>query len=100
MWVQKKLDIPAWVRGCYLITDLVVGQLPELRLYRVGLLNLFVQHTSCTLSVNENWDLDVREDMADALDRLVPEMRPGGRQLYCHDAEGSDDMPARAFVWL
>jgi len=57
----------------------------------VGLLNLFIQHTSCALSLNENWDEDVRADMSDALDRIVPEDKKGG--LYRHDAEGSDDMP-------
>ncbi len=66
-------------------------ELPELKQYKVGLLNLFIQHTSCALSLNENWDEDVREDMSDALDRIAPEDRKGG--LYRHSAEGSDDMP-------
>ncbi len=79
----------------------MVAALPELASYRVGLLHLFVQHTSCALSLNENWDDDVREDMADALDRIVPE--DGGQggskgaagPLYRHAAEGKDDMPVR-----
>jgi thiamine phosphate synthase YjbQ (UPF0047 family) len=53
-------------------------------------LHLFVQHTSCALSMNENWDSDVRKDMSDALDRIVPDDPEGG---YRHDAEGKDDMP-------
>jgi len=57
----------------------------------VGLLNLFIQHTSCALSLNENWDEDVRADMSDALDRIAPEDRKG--ELYRHSAEGLDDMP-------
>lgn len=90
-WFQKTFTLPTQSRGAYLVTDHVVAQLPELRTYRVGLLNLFVQHTSCALSLNENWDDDVRADMSDALDRIVPEDRKG--HLYRHSAEGSDDMP-------
>lgn len=90
-WFQKTLNLPAKSRGSYLITDTIVSQLPEIKDYRVGLLNLFVQHTSCALSMNENWDSDVREDMSDALDRIAPEDRTGN--LYRHSAEGPDDMP-------
>lgn len=66
-------------------------EVPEIKNYKVGILHLFVQHTSCALSLNENWDEDVRADMSDALDRVAPEDRKGG--LYRHDAEGLDDMP-------
>jgi hypothetical protein len=60
-------------------------------------LHLFIQHTSCALSLNENYDEDVRYDMSVALDRIVPEDKGGrgGKGLYRHDAEGSDDMPVR-----
>jgi thiamine phosphate synthase YjbQ (UPF0047 family) len=91
-WFQKTFTLPPSSRGSYLITEHVVSQLPELSSYRVGLLNLFVQHTSCALSLNENWDEDVRADMSDALDRLAPEDRKGAG-LYRHSAEGKDDMP-------
>ncbi|KAI9841131.1 MAG: hypothetical protein M1837_000975 [Sclerophora amabilis] len=91
-WTQKTFTLPSKSRGSYLITDHVEQHLPELRSYRVGLLNLFVQHTSCALSLNENWDEEVREDMSDALDRIAPEDRKGN--LYRHAAEGLDDMPA------
>lgn len=94
-WFQKTIHLPPQSRGSYLVTDAVVSQLPELKSYRVGLLNLFVQHTSCALSLNENWDSDVRADMSDALDRLVPMDRKGN--LYRHSAEGEDDMPVRPF---
>lgn len=90
-WFQKTFTLPSKSRGSYLITDEVVKALPELKEYKVGLLNLFVQHTSCALSLNENWDSDVREDMSDALDRIAPEDRKGN--LYRHSAEGLDDMP-------
>ncbi|ORY04364.1 hypothetical protein BCR34DRAFT_604877 [Clohesyomyces aquaticus] len=91
-WTQKTLTLPSHSRGSYLITDHIVQSLPELKTYKIGLLHLFIQHTSCALSLNENWDSDVRADMSDALDRIVPEDKKGG--LYRHDAEGSDDMPA------
>ncbi|KAI3336408.1 hypothetical protein HD806DRAFT_473586 [Xylariaceae sp. AK1471] len=94
MWFQKQFTLAPRSRGSYLVTDEVIGALPEIRQYKVGLLNLFVQHTSCALSLNENWDADVREDMSDALDRIAPEAGPKGEELYRHSAEGSDDMPA------
>lgn len=90
-WFQKQFTLPARSRGSYLVTDHVVSELPEIRNYKVGMLNLFVQHTSCALSLNENWDDDVRADMSDALDRIAPEDRKGN--LYRHSAEGEDDMP-------
>lgn len=94
MWVQRQFSLPSKSRGTYLITDHVLKELPEIRNFKVGLLNLFIQHTSCALSMNENWDEDVRTDMSDALDRIAPENGPKGEALYRHDAEGSDDMPA------
>jgi secondary thiamine-phosphate synthase enzyme len=75
------------------VTDHITSALPEIKSYKTGLLNLFIQHTSCALSLNENYDEDVRADMTDALDRIVPEDKKG-KGLYRHDAEGSDDMPA------
>lgn len=53
-WFQKQITLPAQSRGSYLITDQIVSALPEIKGYKVGLLNLFVQHTSCALSLNEN----------------------------------------------
>ncbi len=77
-------------RGCHLITQEVlqkVGVLPQ-----VGMLNLFVQHTSCALSINENADPDVRSDMEKILNHMVRENEP----YYDHTLEGADDMPAHA----
>jgi hypothetical protein len=89
VWLQKTLQLPAKSKGCYLITSDITGQLGnELKGIKIGLLNLFIQHTSAALTLNENWDSDVRKDMSDALDRVVPE-----EQGFRHDAEGSDDMP-------
>ncbi|KAK5694711.1 hypothetical protein LTR97_009301 [Elasticomyces elasticus] len=91
-WAQKQFTLPSKGRGSHLITDHVLQQLPEIKNYKVGMLNLFVQHTSCALSLNENYDSDVRADMSEALDRLAPEDKKG--DLYRHSAEGLDDMPA------
>ena len=77
-------------RGFHLITDEVLRHLPQLP--KTGLLNLFVQHTSCSLSICENWDPSVREDLESIYDRLIPENAP----YYQHTLEGSDDMPAHA----
>lgn len=74
-----------------MITDTVIKELPEIKNYKIGMLNLFIQHTSCALSLNENYDSDVREDMTDALDRIAPEDKKG--EIYRHSAEGLDDMP-------
>lgn len=78
-------------KGVHLITSEVMRHL-EGRLPEKGLLNLFVQHTSCALTLNENADRDVRLDMADILSRLFPEDDPSLR----HTLEGADDMPAHA----
>jgi len=91
-WAQKQFTLPAKARGSYLITDIVMDKVPEIKAYKVGVLQLFVQHTSCALSLNENYDEDVRADMSDALDRIAPEDRKGN--LYRHADEGLDDMPA------
>ncbi len=90
-WFQKTIQLQAKSRGSYLITDDITSALPELKNYKVGLLNLFIQHTSCALSLNENYDQDVRADMSDALDRIAPEDKKG--DLYRHADEGLDDMP-------
>ncbi|USW51595.1 Putative YjbQ-like superfamily protein [Septoria linicola] len=91
-WTQKTFTLPSQSRGSYLITDTILKEIPEVKSYKVGLLHLFIQHTSCALSLNENWDEDVRADMSDALDRIAPQDRKG--QLYRHSCEGPDDMPA------
>lgn len=90
-WFQKTVSLRARSRGCYLITSEIKSALPELSRYRIGLLTLSLQHTSCALSLNENYDELVRVDMRDALERIVPEVVEGG---YQHCDEGSDDMPA------
>lgn len=88
---QKTFQLNAKRRGCHLITSEILKHLPS-PLPEQGLLNLFVQHTSCALSINENADPDVRRDMNEILDHLVKENEP----FYTHTFEGSDDMPAHA----
>ena len=77
-------------RGCHLITAEILRHLPELP--ATGLVNIFVRHTSCGLTVNENADPDVRTDLSAIFDRLVRERE----SYYVHTLEGDDDMPAHA----
>lgn len=87
-WDQVTFTLPAKSKGCYLITDEVLRNVPQIKEYKVGLLHLFLQHTSAGLTLNENCDPDVREDMTSSLDRMVPE-----GNFYIHADEGPDDMP-------
>lgn len=90
MWLQKEFRLRAKSRGFHLITDEVIAALPELKQINCGLLHLFIQHTSASLSINENADPTVREDLENHFNHLVPE----GAPYYRHDYEGDDDMPA------
>lgn len=87
---QTEFSLTAKPRGFHLVTREITTQLPTLP--RKGLLNLFVKHTSCALTINENADPDVRKDMAAIYDRMVRENEP----YYNHVLEGADDMPAHA----
>lgn len=89
MWIQKKILLPELARGCHLVTHSIVRELPELKNVQIGILHLFLQHTSASLAINENADPDVRHDMEIALNRVVPETQP-----FIHTIEGTDDMPA------
>ena len=88
---QIEFSLSAKRRGFHLVTNEIVQQLPK-PLPQTGLLNLFVKHTSCALSINENADPDVRSDMEQIFNRLVKE----GEPYYDHTLEGLDDMPAHA----
>ncbi len=88
-WVQKQVTLPAMSRGCHLVTSQILQQVPEVAEFRVGLLNVFIQHTSASLTLNENADPDVLVDMNMAFNKLAPESWP-----YVHTCEGPDDMPA------
>ncbi|TRX75237.1 secondary thiamine-phosphate synthase enzyme YjbQ [Pseudomonas mangiferae] len=90
MWRQRSITLRARPRGFHLITDEVLAGLPELREYRVGLLHLWLRHTSASLTVNENADPAVRRDFERFFERLAPRGEAG----YEHDYEGPDDLPA------
>ena len=88
---QVEFSLSEKSRGFHLITNEVLSHLPS-PLPQVGMLHLFVKHTSCGLSINENADPDVRSDMAKIFDRMIKE----GETYYDHTLEGLDDMPAHA----
>ncbi|KAK9824674.1 hypothetical protein WJX72_012275 [[Myrmecia] bisecta] len=88
-WFQKTIALPAYRRGCHVVTRKILEQLPELADFEVGMANLFIQHTSASLTINENASPDVPLDLNDSLDRIAPE-----GHHYRHLDEGLDDMPA------
>lgn len=90
MWLQKEITLKTRPRGFHLITDEVLRELPALRNFKVGMLNVFILHTSASLTLNENADPTVRQDFESFFNRAVPEDEP----YYRHQDEGSDDLPA------
>lgn len=88
---QVEFALAAKHRGYHLVTREIIDKLPK-PLPKAGLLNLFVKHTSCALSINENADPDVRSDMEKIMNHIVRENEP----YYDHVLEGADDMPAHA----
>lgn len=88
---QVEFSLKEKRRGFHLVTGEILQHLPQ-PLPETGLLNLFVKHTSCSLSINENADPDVRTDMEQIFNHLVKEREP----YYDHTLEGADDMPAHA----
>jgi len=87
-WFQRDLQLPRFSRGLHLITRHVVEGLPELGQIKIGLLHVFLLHTSASLTINENADPDVPADLHRFLDTMVPENFP-----FEHTIEGPDDMP-------
>jgi secondary thiamine-phosphate synthase enzyme len=90
MWFQREITLPDRGRGFHLVTREVLDELPELGELQVGLLHLLLQHTSASLSLNENASPDVRRDFETWFNRAVPE----DSDYWTHTLEGSDDMPA------
>jgi secondary thiamine-phosphate synthase enzyme len=90
VWIQRQIDLRPRPRGFHLVTSEVVDALPELRGFQVGLATVFIQHTSASLTLNENASPDVRADFAAWFDRAVPD----GAPYFSHTLEGPDDMPA------
>lgn len=88
--MQKQITLEPRQRGFHLITDEVTAGLPEIGQIRVGIALVFMQHTSASLTLNENASPDVRRDFAAWFDRAVPD----GADYFAHTLEGPDDMPA------
>ena len=89
-WHQKTFQLQPFKRGFHLITSLVEKQIPELSELVIGTGQLFIHHTSASLTINENADVTVRRDFESHFNYLVPENQP----YYIHTYEGPDDMPA------
>ena len=90
-WFQKLVTLSPKKRGFHLVTDEILQQIPELKQIEIGLMHVFIQHTSAALTINENAAPDVRVDMETIFNRIVPE-----DNSYRHLDEGKDDMPAHA----
>lgn len=90
MWLQKEIYLTPRQRGFHLITDELLRELPELRGFRVGIMNVFIMHTSASLTLSENADPTVRQDFESWFNHAVPEDEP----YYRHQDEGADDLPA------
>lgn len=88
-WIQRKLTLRAHRRGFHLVTSDVLSAIPEVSQFQLGMLHVFLQHTSASLTLNENADPDVRVDLEMSFSKIVPEGFP-----YVHTLEGPDDMPA------
>ncbi|MDH5400424.1 MAG: secondary thiamine-phosphate synthase enzyme YjbQ [Cyclobacteriaceae bacterium] len=90
MIFQKEISLPAFKRGFHLITGAVEKAFPEIREVEKGMLQVFIKHTSASLTLNENADPTVREDFESHFNMMVPE----NAHYYRHTMEGPDDMPA------
>ena len=90
VWIQKQIELRPRPRGFHLVTSEIVDAVPELGSISIGIATLFMQHTSASLTLNENASPDVRRDFAAWFDRAVPD----GADYFAHTLEGPDDMPA------
>ena len=90
MWFQKEISISPKPRGFHLITNDIINNISVMSTVKNGILNLFIKHTSASLTINENADTTVRSDFESHFNYLVPEKQG----YYSHTMEGPDDMPA------
>ncbi len=90
MWLQKELTLKPRPRGFHLITDEIIYGVADINKFKIGIVNIFIQHTSASLSINENASPDVRTDLESYFNKFVPE----NETYYEHRFEGADDMPA------
>lgn len=87
---QKEVTLKPYVRGFHLITDTIIKSLPEITQIKKGMLQVFIKHTSASLTINENADSSVRTDFESHINQMVPE----NASYFIHTYEGPDDMPA------
>lgn len=90
MWQQIQIALPQFPRGFHIITDHILNGIPEIKDLSMGILHVFIQHTSASLTINEDADPTVRADFESHFNQTVPENAP----YYKHTIEGPDDMPA------
>ena len=90
MWIQKDITLPQYSRGFHIITDEIIGPISELKELSVGIIHIFIKHTSASLAINEGADPAVRIDFETFFNKSVPENSPD----FIHNDEGLDDMPA------
>ena len=90
VWIQEEIELRARPRGFHLVTSEILDAVPELDSMSRGIAVVFTQHTSASLTINENASPDVRRDFAEWFDRAVPD----GADYFAHTLEGPDDMPA------
>lgn len=88
--IQREIIIKSRRRGFHLITEEILEQLDEIKTIKAGIAQIFIKHTSASLTINENADPSVRSDMEKHFNKMVPENAP----YFDHNTEGSDDMPA------
>ena len=87
---QKEIRLKPYKRGFHLITNQIIAEFPEIKNISIGQLQVFIKHTSASLTINENADPTVRDDFKSHFNKIVPEREP----YYTHTYEGDDDMPA------
>lgn len=90
MWIQKEIDLEPRSRGFHIITDEVLCQFSEIQSIDIGLMNIFIKHSSASITINESADPTVRQDFEAYFSKAVPENEP----YYKHTLEGPDDLPA------
>ena len=90
IWLQKEIRINKKSRGFHIITSDIISNFKEISAIKIGILQIFIKHTSASLTINENADATVRSDFESHFNVMVPE----NQSYYNHTMEGSDDMPA------
>lgn len=90
IFIQKEIQLCGFSRGFHLVTDAILDEIIEIKNINQGILQVFIKHTSASLTINENADPTVRIDFESHMNKMVPENAP----YYLHNYEGSDDMPA------